>query len=76
MRGWAIRIAVVGLFVLAGVGRLCGVPVGVCAQRAALGAVALYVMTTLAGRVLLSILADAAVRRDPEKEPAGEHPDP
>jgi hypothetical protein len=57
-----VSIAVLGFFVLAGVGWLCEVPVFVCATRAAIGAAVLFVMTMVAGKTLLNIMVDAMIR--------------
>jgi predicted branched-subunit amino acid permease len=58
-------VAIVGFFVLATVGACSGVPTLPCGLRAAGGAAALYVLTVLAGRVVIGILAGviAAERR-------------
>ena len=74
MRRYAMTIAIIGFFVLSGVGCLCGVPVGVCAMRGVVGAAVLYVLTTLAGKIILGIVVEAMVsRRDGTEESASEH---
>jgi len=65
MRRYAITVSVAGFFVLAGIGCLADVPPFVCATRALVGAVCLYVMVHLAGRAVLNILIDAIVRSRP-----------
>ncbi len=62
MRRYSVSIAVVGFFILAGVGYGCGVPLLVCGLRALAGGVALFVMAHVAGRIVIGILADAMVR--------------
>jgi hypothetical protein len=72
VRRYAIIMAVAGFFVLAAVGRFCGVPLFVCTLRALAGAAVLYLMTMIAGKALLGIFVDTVLRgRDVEKS-AGE----
>mgnify|MGYP006288078597 CR=1 FL=1 len=61
MRRIAVRIAVVGFFVLAAVGWACGRSPLTCATRAVIGAVILFVLTRISVRVLTAALADAMV---------------
>lgn len=62
MRKVAITTAAIGFFVLAIVGSFSGVPPFVCGLRALAGAGVLYVLTTLAGRAVLTIIVDAIVK--------------
>lgn len=62
MRRYSISIAVVGFFILAGVGYGCGVPPLMCGLRALAGGAALFVMTQVAGKIVIEIVADAMVR--------------
>ena len=72
MRRYAISISVAGFFVLAAIGLLCGVPVYVCALRAAGGAVALWLMIRVAGKVVLNVFVDAMIKDRKAKEQIGE----
>ena len=58
---------------LALVGSACGVDPLVCGLRAVAGAAVLYVMTRLAGRIVLGIAADAFVRSRLNKEANRDH---
>ncbi len=62
MRQLAAMAAVIGFFALAFVGWFNGVPVFICGMRALGGAMALYLVISLAGTVAIRIIADAAVR--------------
>ena len=62
MRRYAVSIAVIGFFVLGAVGCACDVPMSVCAMRAAVGAVALYILTMIAGKMILNVVVSAMVR--------------
>ena len=62
MRQLAAMAAVVGFFALAFVGWFNDVPVFICGMRALGGAVALYLVTGLAGTVVVRIIAEAAVQ--------------
>lgn len=62
MRQVAALTAVIGFFALAFVGWFTGVPVFICAARAAGGAIAMYVVVGVAGTVVARIIADAAVQ--------------
>jgi len=53
---------VIGFFALAFVGWFNDVPVFICGLRALGGAVALYIVTGLAGTIAIRIIADAAVQ--------------
>jgi len=73
VRRYAILIAVAGFFVLAAVGHLCGVPHFVCGLRALAGAAVLYVMAMVAGKAVLGIFVDAALRSRGTRESTREH---
>ena len=62
MRQLAFIVAAMGFFGLAIVGWISSQPVFTCAVRALIGAVVLFVVVTLAGRVALNIVADAILR--------------
>jgi hypothetical protein len=65
MRRLAGSVAAAGFFALAAVGAASGVPPFVCAWRALLGAAALYVVATVAGRVVVETIAQDLTRRTP-----------
>jgi hypothetical protein len=62
MRRYAITAAALGFFAMALVGWCSGRSPSCCALRAGVGAVALYVMVSLAGRMVVSIIVDAVIR--------------
>jgi hypothetical protein len=68
-----MTVAVAGFFLLAGVGYLSDVPLYVCGLRALAGAAVLYVMTSLAGKVILRILVDAIMRNRNAEESTREN---
>ncbi len=75
MRRTAVKVAVVGLLGLATVGACCGLPPYVCATRALAGAVILYVLATVAGRVTIRLIVDSLFaptddRKDDSRERA------
>jgi hypothetical protein len=63
VRRIAIIVATIGFFALAIVGMAAGVPSFVCALRAAAGAVALFVIVVVGGRLALTVVVDAFVSR-------------
>jgi len=72
MRATAVTAAVVAFFVLAGVGAASGVPPMVCGLRAVVGAGVAYVLTLVAGRVLVRILVDLMTGRGKPPNPSEE----
>ena len=66
-------MAVAGFFVLAAVGWSCDVPLFVCGLRALAGAAILYVMTSVAGKIVLGIAVDAMLRSRNAREASREH---
>ena len=66
MKRYTINIAVASFFILAFVGWINGVPLFVCSTRAAAGAVAIYLLVSLAGKAAIRIFVDAAVARPTE----------
>ncbi len=62
----AIRVAVVGLLVLAIVGTASGVPPAACSLRALVGAAVLYFVARVAAGVLVSVTADVLHRGGPK----------
>jgi len=61
VRAAAIQLAVVIFFAMAVAGWLCGSSPGACGLRALGGAVVMYVVTQIAGRIVIKILLDAIV---------------
>ncbi len=72
MKPYAVTISTIGFFVMAVVGWASDVPVDVCAMRAAGGAAALYIMSRLVGRLVLSIMVDAVVSERSGSPKSGE----
>jgi len=68
-------IATIGFFALALVGMATGVPPFVCAARAVAGAVALFVIVMVAGRLALTVVVDAFVSRVSQGPNARNEPD-
>ena len=64
MRYYAARIAAIAFFAVAAVGWVSGLEPLECGLRALQGAAALFVMALVAGKIVIRILADAAVRQD------------
>lgn len=60
-----MTVAVVGFFALALAGWVNGVSPYTCSVKAAAGAVAIYIVARIAGRLIASIVADAIVRSMP-----------
>ncbi len=61
----AVLIAVLGLFVLATVSTVCGVPAPDAAVRAMMGAIILYVVARISGQVVARVLAHAMFQQGP-----------
>lgn len=61
MRAAAIQLAVLVFFAMALAGWLCGCSPGECGLRALGGAVVMYVVVQIAGRIVVKILLDAMV---------------
>jgi len=61
MRRFAMRMAILGFLGLSAVGMFSGVPAFKCALRALAGAVILYFVVAIAGRIVLHIVVDAIV---------------
>ena len=59
VRRISLSIAVAAFFIMAIVGCLSGVEPFTCALRALAGAVVLYVLAKMAGRIVLRMMADA-----------------
>ena len=62
MRRLAIKAAVISFFGLAIVGSLYEVAPFACAVRAGVGAVVVFVMVKIVGRVLVNVMVDTIVR--------------
>ena len=61
-RQTAMTIAILGFFVLAGVGWFRGSSMYACATRGLVGAAVLFVLVRLVNRVLVRIVADTIIR--------------
>jgi len=72
MRTTAVTTGVVAFFVLAGVGAASGVPPMVCGMRALVGAGVAYILTSVAGRVVIRILVDLMTGRGNPTNPSEE----
>ena len=72
MKQTAVTIAVMGFFVLAGVGWVAGLSPSDCAFKALLGAAALYVLTKLAGRMVVNIMVSTIVSANTSAAASGE----
>lgn len=72
MRRTGVMMAVLSFFVLAIVGWASGVTPFVCAVRALIGAVVAYVLTRIAERVVIRIMADAMLRGPAEDKGSGD----
>lgn len=59
MRRISLSIAVAAFFIMAIVGWLSGVEPFTCGLRALVGAVVLYVLAKMGGRIVLRMMADA-----------------
>ena len=62
MKQWALSIAVTSFFVLAIVCWLSDLTPMICALRAGAGAVAIYFIVRLGGRLAVGILVDAVLK--------------
>ena len=75
MRRLAMIAAVMSFFGLAIVGSLCEVPPFTCAMRAGVGAVVVFILVKVVGRVFISIMVDTIIRTSAEnrlKDRSGE----
>ncbi len=79
MKQTAMTVAVVGFFVLAGVGLFAGLSTFDSAAKALMGAAVLYILTTMAGRMVVNVMVQtimsantgtAAGDEDTNREPA------
>lgn len=68
IRTAAIRLAVLLFFVMAVAGWLWGCSPAVCATRALGGAVVMYAVVQIAGRIIVKILIDAVVDSQIQKQ--------
>lgn len=57
----AVRIAILFFFIMALVGWICGLPLGTCAVRSVLGAVAVYLVISIAGKLIVRVLISAFI---------------
>jgi hypothetical protein len=65
MTRWAVKLATMGFFALAGFGAASGQAPFDCAWRGLAGAAAIFVLATVAGRIVIEIIASAVVRQIP-----------
>lgn len=72
MRRFAATTAILGCLVLALVAIFNGVPAMDCALRAVGGAVAIYFVVSIAGRMVLNIFVDAVVSHAADRGKAGD----
>ena len=68
MKQLAIMAAAVVFFILAFISWCSGLGMLTCAIRALTGSAIAYVTVALAGRMVLAILVDAAVRNTPKRQ--------
>ncbi len=61
MRRFALKVAMYGCLVLAGISLASGVPTFDAAVRAVIGAVVLYFVVSICGKLALGIVVDAVV---------------
>jgi hypothetical protein len=73
MKRISIQIAVLGFFVLAGVGWASGLSPAACSLRASVGAACLYMVIRFAGNVAIRLLADAAAESVRRARQEGNH---
>lgn len=67
MKQWAGTAAVMLFFIMAFVGWACDAEPLACGLRAAGGAIAFYILINMAGKFVLSIVADAVVKETQDK---------
>ncbi len=72
MKQAAVTVAVMGFFVLAGVGWVAGLSPSDCAFKALLGAAALYVLTKMAGRMIVNVMVRTIVSANTSAAKSGE----
>lgn len=72
MNKMAVRVAVIGFFVLAGVGWVAGLSPLDCGIKAVLGAVALYILTTTAERMVVGVMVRTIISANAERGDKGE----
>jgi hypothetical protein len=69
MRSLAVTIAALAFFVFAGIGYFNDLGALDCAIRSLVGALAVFFMVTLAGRMVLAILVSAAFKSQDNPKP-------
>jgi hypothetical protein len=67
IRSIAVRSAVMIFFIMASVSSLCGVSPATTSKRAFLGAVIVYFIISITGKIVASILIDQAIQAKFEK---------
>ena len=65
VKRFAATIAILGFFVLTGVGLVSNVPVSECALRGLGGGVVLYIVFRIAGRLFMQVIIDTIVDSAP-----------
>jgi hypothetical protein len=70
----AVRLAVALFFVMALVGWISGHEPAEIARRAAIGAVALYLVAQIAGNLAMRVLLEAMARDQARRQQQGEYP--
>ena len=61
IRATAAKFAVIVFFIMAIVGSLCGSSPATCCNRAVIGAVAMYIVVSIAGKSVLNIIIDQII---------------
>jgi len=69
----AFSLAVIGFFALSIVGTIVGLAPDTCCKRALVGAVVVYVATSAAVRAINSILTQAMIASQVNKDTAGDN---
>lgn len=62
VRSISVSLAVLFFFIIAVIGWMAGLTPFICCKRAILGAVAAYIVTTVAVRIINRVLIDAMVQ--------------
>jgi len=74
-RSIAFSVAVVGFFALSIIGAFGGLPPETCCKRALIGAVVTYVAASVALRAVNTILTEAMIASQVNKDKAGDNED-
>jgi len=68
MKRLAATVAVIAFFALALIGWACGASPYGCGMKAATGALGVYLLARISGRILIGIVADGIARNLPQPE--------